>query len=1322
MKAKTKAMRLCLFTLFASSFVTQAAGPKVVNTLKNSKFLVENQAESVNKSHDEHNCGTDHNGQDWKKLQKEFVKQIKAKKHQAISHQLTKSKAITSYSLESSEAVDGRYYIPVVMHVYGDAYNCADDAEKCLTDAKIEDALRKLNDDFQGLSVDTPAINPIFAAIRENLNIEFVLAKKDPDGNPTNGIVRYAQDKSGYGNGDAAIQDDIAADSWDNFKYMNVYLQNDLHADGKGNYSGVAWYPDLSMTEAGTSRVVYNPNYVGLNTNENFRSVLTHEFGHWLNLIHTFENKVCSITNEAFCSTTGDRTCDTPQMSMPSQMQNNAMNCLGQPTNTENFMHYTDNYAMFTKDQVDRMTAALHGPARSTLWSNENLVATGLEQYVSSAVHHWDGVSGIDLEPEGEVLLSHENISAPLDGIETFEVNLPLDATNVLFYLDGFTEDPDMYVSSGEVPTPPEAGSDSWIADFISFNSPGTTESVSLDIPDTTAPYYASVHAFTQFNDARLRVIQGNDPYLAEGERRYTLFKIENLWANKTDPMWEGRLGKQHTYQFTVPDDATRVVVVVPGNYQGPKMADGSINKNGDLDLHVSRNKEVSLESYDCRPYSWKVISEYCEFDGGGTFNVMIDPFQTYTAATLHVYYETANTGNQLPFANTNGTLYEEAVGHTIQFNSNGSNDPDGDIVSYLWNFGDGSESTSPNANHIYTSEGEYNVTLTVTDNLGESTTATTKAVVTLNSPKDAPLCEGCTRYYLNDEIDLTSIAGDTPKTYYFEAPDAASLVTFELVSRYSGDPDIHISQNQDVSIEQYDCRPWNSPGQTELCQFTSGGVFNVMIDPYKDYDSLRFRAYYDIHDDADHSAPNKLPIAHAGGNYTALSGYTVTFDGSQSSDADGTISEYLWDFGHGETQTGQTTTRTYPNAGTYFVTLTVTDNNGAAHQNTVQVTITPVGDMDGDGDVDSDDIRALSLAISQGQILDDSFDINNDGVINEQDARALRDLCSYDRCSTVKPTPQAPIAVATALNNDVQVNTDVRFSSEGSSDQYGQIVTYAWDFGDGNNSDWSSPTHQYTQPGIYDVTLTLTDNDGMTAITSVQVNIAHEPLTDICSTAPATNERDLVPSEPTCVGTEDSLTIPQVNRHKTIAISMINAPEDSLVYFGAGSWPRIHTNEYTVVSTAQDGQQCAFYTIPEDATSWGYIQLSGTPVGATIVVDYDVASCRPTSNQLPADNSLQNGIIKTVSGSEDEELHFTMDVPANVNALTIGTSGGIGDTDMYVKFGSAPTSRDYDCRPWKVGSKETCNFDNAQAGTYYIMLVGYNDFTDIELLGSYIP
>lgn len=107
-------------------------------------------------------------------------------------------------------------------------------------------------------------------------------------------------------------------------------------------------------------------------------------------------------------------------------------------------------------------------------------------------------------------------------------------------------------------------------------------------------------------------------------------------------------------------------------------------------------------------------------------------------------------------------------------------------------------------------------------------------------------------------------------------------------------------------------------------------------------------------------------------------------------------------------------------------------------------------------------------------------------------------------------------------------------------------------------------------------------------------------------------------------------------------------------------------------------------------------------------------------TNPTP-DGELENGVAKTnLSGAKDSQTRFTMDVPAGASNLQFVTSGGSGDADLYVRFGAAPTSSTYDCRPWKGGNNETCTISNIQTGTYHVMLSGYSAYSGVSLTGSY--
>ncbi|WDE07438.1 PKD domain-containing protein [Thalassomonas viridans] len=729
-------------------------------------------------------CGTDNNNQNWQQVQREnrrFLADSKSRSNKILKQLQQTRVAATA----NSQAVGGRYYIPVVFHIYGQQFNC-DNGGQCLTDEKIIDALNKTNEDFLGLNTQDGPIAAEFRAIRENLNVEFVLAQKDPSGQSSNGIVRYNREQKGYGNG-SGYNSEIAADAWDNFKYMNVYIMNDLYNDGSTNNSGVAWYPQVSMSQNGTARVVYNGAYLGTNTNENFRSVLTHEFGHFLNLPHTFEGG-CTVHQAGFCEVTGDRACDTPQMGS-SDMADNHLNCMGQTTNTENFMHYTDNYAMFTQEQVKRMTAALHGPARASLWSNSNLIATGLSHYTSDADHPWDG-SGTDLIPSGSTIVDISGISANKGEVETFAADIPAGTQAVAFYLDGYGDkDPDLYVSKGQIP---QKNGDTWTADHISFKTAGAPEIITLSGPSASETYYSAVDAYSAYSDARLRVLGTTDPSLCNDCRREFLLDEKGLQSAK------GATPKE--YQFDVPSNADKTLVVIPGGY------------SGDPDIYVRKGQKPTTDNYDCRPFSAPKLAEYCEISGGGTVHVMVDPFLEYSDVKLQVYYEIDDQATGLaPVAKANGD-YSGIQGQAVSFSSAGTHDPDGNIASYSWQFGDGASSSDANPVHTYSTGGEYTVTLTVTDNDGRQASDSAKVTI---SGQSSPLENACKTQAAITGGRLTSGKAEclgSSQNIWLSLPDVSGHQSLAVtIAHGQGDLDLYYRHGGWPSDSSYDAASENA-------------------------------------------------------------------------------------------------------------------------------------------------------------------------------------------------------------------------------------------------------------------------------------------------------------------------------------------------------------------------------------------------------------------------------------------------------------------------------------------------------------------------------
>ncbi|AUC81454.1 zinc-dependent metalloprotease [Lacinutrix sp. Bg11-31] len=257
------------------------------------------------------------------------------------------------------------YVIPVVVHVYGEVQGGLP-----VDYQTIVNTIAQVNEEFQGLNTDYNTVDAYFMGIRGSLDIEFKLATLDPDGNCTDGVVFHSV-ASGQANYNSTI---VPNDAWDNYKYMNIYITNDLYANGYLFYNGVAWYPSTQMSDDNIARVVYNGIYLTGNTDSETASILTHEIGHFFNLIHTHEGDCGNL----------DQVMDTPAEILYSDIQNfcsQNVQC-GNNVNYENYMgykaYYGGCYKMFTQGQINRVIAALNHPTRQPLWQPSNLIATGV--------------------------------------------------------------------------------------------------------------------------------------------------------------------------------------------------------------------------------------------------------------------------------------------------------------------------------------------------------------------------------------------------------------------------------------------------------------------------------------------------------------------------------------------------------------------------------------------------------------------------------------------------------------------------------------------------------------------------------------------------------------------------------------------------------------------------------------------------------------------------------------------------------------------------------------------------------------------------------
>ncbi|WP_320411961.1 S8 family serine peptidase [Alteromonas aquimaris] len=131
-------------------------------------------------------------------------------------------------------------------------------------------------------------------------------------------------------------------------------------------------------------------------------------------------------------------------------------------------------------------------------------------------------------------------------------------------------------------------------------------------------------------------------------------------------------------------------------------------------------------------------------------------------------------------------------------------------------------------------------------------------------------------------------------------------------------------------------------------------------------------------------------------------------------------------------------------------------------------------------------------------------------------------------------------------------------------------------------------------------------------------------------------------------------------------------------------------------------------------STGTYYVKVIGYSAfsGVQLVADYDTASSGQGSTAQ----------VTNISATTNNWKYYTWDVPAGMATLDFTITGGSGDADLYIRYGSQPTTSTYDCRPYETGNEETCSFNNPQAGTWHIGIRAYSTFSGVTLNTSYQP
>jgi PKD repeat protein len=306
---------------------------------------------------------------------------------------------------------------------------------------------------------------------------------------------------------------------------------------------------------------------------------------------------------------------------------------------------------------------------------------------------------------------------------------------------------------------------------------------------------------------------------------------------------------------------------------------------------------------------------------------------------------------------------------------TDGSTDTDGSVTGWVWSFGDGGGSTERNPSHDYSASGTYSVTLTVTDDDGLSD-------------------------IVSNQVTATAASNASPRAEF--AVSCADL----------------------------------------NCTFTD-----------------------------------------------------------QSTDADGTVASWHWDFGDGATSTQRSPSRRYASAGQYTVTLQVTDDEGAtdtrSHQANPTAPPTPNDPPKAEFEVTCQDLRCTFVDRStddDGTVASWSWNFGDGSSSSERNPShtyaaegrydVLLMVTDDDGAADTKTHPAEPTAPPPS-NEPPQADFDIHCDhlvcsfADKSKDDDGTIVSWQWSFGDGSSSTEQNPMHTYGTPGHYTVLLTVTDDGG---------------------------------------------------------------------------------------------------------------------------------------------------------------------------------------------------------------------------------------------------
>ncbi|EWY41845.1 hypothetical protein N825_24365 [Skermanella stibiiresistens SB22] len=521
-------------------------------------------------------------------------------------------------------------------------------------------------------------------------------------------------------------------------------------------------------------------------------------------------------------------------------------------------------------------------------------------------------------------------------------------------------------------------------------------------------------------------------------------------------------------------------------------------------------------------------------------------------------------TINRPPLA-VAGANKQVCAGDTVLFDGSKSSDPDGGLLRYRWDFGDGTAAETVNPTKTYRKGAVYPVTLTVEDesSFAHSTHTDRLVVVVDESPiaeagPDRKVCantevrfdgsgshdfDGVVNRFTWDFGDGNVGGGERPVHVYRKPGTHRVLLTIEgdkagqCDNTSTDEMSVQVAAAPVALIQAPDRVPVGSPAPFQAGE--DGGIAAYRWD-FGDGATAEGRVVAHAFDkpgvylatltvepaagattcgtvSAQHRiVANAPPVAVAGPDRLVAVQEEVAFDGSGSSDPDGAVGRYDWDFGDGTTGTGMAARHRYRESGVYTVTLTATDDAGLPNSSssaTSTVTVNaapapviavaggacfgqPVGldasrSRDADGAIGSFEWDLGDGAKASGPAISHTY--RDPGIYNlVLTADDGASLANSRRAAALALRVNRPPSASAGPDRAVCAGDVVAFDGGGSVDWDGKLTGYRWDFADGATAEGPKVSHAFGQPGRYPVRLTVTDDSGSPCATDDAVSAIH--------------------------------------------------------------------------------------------------------------------------------------------------------------------------------------------------------------------------------------